>query len=85
MHKKFFGIFAIVVLLNLFCIYSLRAQKPAEQTGEVDLVQLQAKIDRLTTKMEISDRETANKLDKILKNQEVILKELQIIKVRATR
>jgi cell division protein FtsB len=85
MYKKFLGIFALAVLLSLFFVFNLRAQKPVEQTGQADIAQLQAKIDRLATKVDILDREITNKLDKILSNQDAILKELQIVKVRATR
>ena len=94
MSKKM--VFAVVLVFFCFAgIWYLRAQNVADDGSFLSVFirrfdQIEAKIDNLVSavpsaKSENKDREILSKLDQVLANQQSILKELEIVKVRATR
>lgn len=94
MSKKTAIIFFI--LASIFFSFTLlgRAQKDAEfETDVADLVnqftaevsKLEAKMDKLSVTQDNTAKEISMKLEQVLSNQENILKELAIVKVRASR
>ncbi|MFH0853350.1 MAG: hypothetical protein V1853_02995 [bacterium] len=94
MSKKTSIIFFIVA--SIFFSFTLlgRAQKDAEfETDVADLVnqftaevsKLEAKMDKLSVTQDNTAKEILMKLDQILGNQDKIFKELDVIRVRASR
>jgi outer membrane murein-binding lipoprotein Lpp len=84
------------ILASIFFSFTLlgRAQKDAEfETDVADLVnqftaevsKLEAKMDKLSVTQDNTAKEISMKLEQVLSNQENILKELAIVKVRASR
>jgi hypothetical protein len=87
----------VMVALLLFCLkLSLSAQKsPQEEIAlydySLDLERIEAKMDKLSSTLDKTNNDIKadiktifKKLDDILNNQERILKELEIVKIRAS-
>lgn len=90
MFKKFMFILAISILLCLGLGLPLRAQKhPNEEMTLFDFsekfTQLEAKVEKLSASLDKTNKEILKKLDQALSNQEKIINELEIVKVRASR
>ncbi len=73
----------IVVLACLSFAWNSHAQRQLPQQD--DASQVLAAIDKLAMKLDYGDRDISKKLDQVLSNQAAILKELDIVKIRATR
>jgi hypothetical protein len=92
--KKTAIIFSIVVIASFSFILLGRAQKDTESGTDVaDLVnqfsaevaKLEVKIDKLSAGQDNTEKVILLKLDQILSNQEAIIKELGVVKLRASR
>jgi peptidoglycan hydrolase CwlO-like protein len=86
-------IFIVTSILFTFALLG-RAQKDTESGSDVaDLVnqfsaevaKLDAKIDKVSASQDSADKEILQKLDQVLGNQEKMIKELEIVKLRASR
>lgn len=91
MSRKFFGVALITIGFCLgLCCY-LKAQRPVQDdpVDMPDLIegvnQIEVKIGGLSRDMADGNREISRKLDQVIDNQDKILKELEIVKVRASR
>lgn len=90
MFKRIIFILAITIFFCFGFGLGLRAQRyPEEETVSPDFsegfTQIEAKIDKLSLSLDKTDKEILKKLDQVLSNQEKIFKELEIIKIRASR
>lgn len=84
-----------VLVIALVCFlgvsfYCLAQNTPGEQSQEYSAVQtinqINAKIDKLALALDrANNKEILAKLDQVLSNQQKILAELDVVKVRATR
>lgn len=65
---------------------SLKAQTPAgpEQDLQLLVARLEARVNELQAQQQSSLREIDAKIERVLANQEKIIKELEIVKVRAS-
>ena len=92
MSKKISIILLMIISLTLaFQLTKIFGQRYAQEEEFVDLVVIEEKIDRVLSLLQERDqrerfeREISAKLDKVLTNQERIFRELEIVKIRATR
>jgi hypothetical protein len=91
MFKKAFYIAVITTGFCLGLCFYLKAQRPAQEepADMPDLIegvnQIESKLGAFSQDVSSSNREISRKLDQILSNQDKILKELDIVKVRASR
>ncbi len=86
MGKKIAVGIGIITLVCLGMSVSLRAQRPVEPAGAVDeFARLVDKFDQLAAHTNETDKLVLAQLAVVISNQEKILKELEIVKVRATR
>jgi len=86
MKKIFFYLICITLILCGGFIFFARAASLQAQQGSdsSETTQLEARIEKLSSRLEVTRDELSKKLDKVLSNQDTILKELAIIKVRAS-
>ncbi|MDD5079293.1 MAG: hypothetical protein PHH68_03090 [Candidatus Omnitrophica bacterium] len=86
--------FYIAVITTGFCLglcCYLKAQRPVQEepSDMPDLIegvnQIEIKLGSLSQDVANANREISNKLDQVLDNQDKIFKELEIVKVRASR
>lgn len=86
MFRKSIFILTAGIFLCLGLWFNLRAQTTIEQNINIPekLARLESKIDKLSADMDIKNREILKQLDQVLSNQQTILKELSIVKVRAS-
>lgn len=86
MGKKIIIAMAIIISLSIGWIFTSIAEN--EKTASPDalekIAQLELKLDRLSSDLDRNNKEVVKKLDIILSNQDKILKELAIVKVRAS-
>ena len=86
----------IFIVAAIFFSFTLlgRAQKDSEFEADVadlvnqftaEVLKLDAKIDKVSASEDSTDKEILKKLDQVLSNQEKIIKELEIVKLRASR
>lgn len=76
---------AVVCAAVLCCVSRLHAQRGRAEDGAGQTAAgVEAGLNDLQLRQEQSQRELGAKLDRILANQERILRELEIIKVRAS-
>jgi hypothetical protein len=90
MLKKFLLISLVVIFSSLGLRFALSAQKYSTGASSAadyteDTAALEAKIGGLNNDLKSSNREILKKLDQVLSNQEKILQELAVIKVRASK
>ncbi|MDD5731222.1 MAG: hypothetical protein PHN57_08895 [Candidatus Omnitrophica bacterium] len=86
MAKKIIVIVLAAILISVAWKLNVKAQKSQEETNPMEvLARLESSVARLQGNLDSSDKETAAKLNEILDNQEKILKQLDIIRIRATR
>lgn len=82
-------LFAAVLMLAAILLQqprTLAQRQDAQAMYASDIALLAGKIEELARAVERKDdRQLLQKLDQVLANQQVILKELEIVKVRATR
>ncbi|MFA6217420.1 MAG: hypothetical protein WDL87_07190 [Candidatus Omnitrophota bacterium] len=75
-----------IIALVCFCVHAtLRAQRPVEPAGGDELAKMEAKLDQVLANTSEADKKILVQLAVVVSNQEKILKELEIVKVRATR
>ena len=77
-----------IIVLLLFISVSLYAQKPGSEqfiTNNPEYNALSRKIDELSAATAKADAEIVLKLEQVLANQDKILKELDVVRVRASR
>lgn len=78
-------ILALVFALSLvFNFFNFRSALSAQNYSDKESA-LEAKLDALSNNLRSSDREILRKLDQVLSSQEKIFRELEIIKVRASK
>lgn len=86
-------IFIVAGILFTFALLG-RAQKDSEFEADVadlvnqftaEVLKLDAKIDKVSASQDNTDKEILKKLDQVLGNQEKMIKELEIVKLRASR
>jgi hypothetical protein len=86
MGKKIAVGIGVIMVVCLGMVAALRAQRPAEPAGAVDeFARLVDKFDQLAAHTHETDKLVLAQLAVVISNQEKILKELEIVKVRATR
>jgi len=92
MLRKIFLILAISGLVFFGLRFSLQAQRytkeepaPYPYDYTEDLGRIEAKVDKLSTSLDNTNKEILKKLDQVLSNQTKIISELEIVKVRASR
>ncbi len=84
MNKKLWLVFiALIVLAGFVKVSIVRAQKNPELVKEEALERIEQKLDGLSSPGQ-NTKEISRKLDLILSNQEKILRELEIVKVRVS-
>jgi len=74
----------VVVFLCAFCLYAQKTQQEQSISNNPEYWSLVAKIEAVSSEARRSNAEASQKLDQVLRNQEKILSELAIVKVRAT-
>lgn len=91
MSKRIALMSLMAVVLGLFFSWELKAQRSPEP-GEILIglserfKQMEDKMDRFGSSLDKSgSREVLMKLDQVLSNQQKILSELEIVKVRASQ
>jgi hypothetical protein len=87
MFKKYITIIVIGIFSCLGLWWYVRAQGGSDQEPSPleRLTKIESKLDTFAMTQENANRETAKKLDQVLRNQDAILKELEVVKIRATR
>lgn len=80
MKKKIFFVFATTAILAVTAAVSMSQQEPA-RPPDPELVGITARLDR----MEQAQKQIDRKIDTVIANQQKILAELDIVKIRATR
>lgn len=90
MLKKYPLILTLVILFSLGLRLALSAQRaPDAQTDNSDFsprfAQLDSKLDGLSRNLDKTNAELLKKLDRVLDNQEKIINELGIVKIRASK
>ena len=83
--KIFIGASIILFLAGILYLYAQRPQEEQLELANPEHLALESKFDALTLDVRRTNVEVLKKLDQILSNQENILKELAIVKVRASR
>ena len=76
--KKYFGILMVIILIMLISIAPLNAQGAAQKNNK-------EKINETLFVLETKLNDLEDKLDEIEKNQQEILKEINICSIRARR
>ena len=66
-----------------FFVQMPKAQTASFESADSEI--LAAKIDKLFADIDKTNKEISKKLDQVLSNQANIMKELEIVKIRATR
>lgn len=84
MLKKIFFIFLFLLFLAGIRAHSLRAQKEQGADPTQSLARIESRLEELTT-ISGAQKELNKKLDLVLSNQDKIIAELAIIKVRASK
>ena len=87
MSKTKILVIGSIILILAASIY-LYAQKPETEefvAGNPEYLALARKLDELSNTVLKKNAEIMSKLDQVLSNQENILKELAIVKIRASR
>jgi hypothetical protein len=81
----------VIILLAGFLSFGIKMKTAGSEEGQaedryVDLTRLEEKIDTLSRLIkEKDDAEIYRKLDQIVNNQNKIINELEVVKIRATR
>ncbi len=86
MNKRIYaGLFIVLLFVAGIQINSIRAQKETEEFyDDKTLINIEKKLDELSMASK-ENKEILRKLDQVLSNQERILAELDVVKIRATR
>lgn len=90
MVKKLILILLITILFSLGLKLALSAQGSSNKEMDYTdfserFTHIETKLDMLSKNTETANKELARKLDQVLSNQEKILKELVIVKIRASK
>ncbi|OGX31976.1 MAG: hypothetical protein A3G37_00520 [Omnitrophica WOR_2 bacterium RIFCSPLOWO2_12_FULL_46_30] len=91
MRKKIMLILGIggMVFFISFGLAQSAQKYSQEETGFPDFserfTRIETKLEALSKNIDSANKEMARKLDQVLSNQEKILKELAIVKIRASR
>ena len=92
MSKRIMFILVITIFFCFSFVLGLKAQQRYYEPEEMDLSDFSERLSKIETNMnklsvnlDNSHKEISKKLDRILSNQEKILSELEIVKVRASR
>ena len=93
MAKRIMFILVITIFFCFSFVLGLKAQQrytdPDEQTALSDfsetLTKIETAMNKLSTSLDNTNKEILKKLDQVLSNQEKIINELEIVKVRASR
>lgn len=83
--KMLIGVGIILFFAGVVYLYAQKANEPPPEFNNPEFVALADKFDALAASIQKANAETLKKLDQVLSNQENILKELAIVKVRASR
>jgi len=83
--KIFIGAGIILFLVGILYLYAQRPQEEQLELVNPEHLALERKFDALALDVRRTNAEVLKKLDQILSNQDNILKELAIVKVRASR
>jgi len=86
MAKKIIVIVAIIISVSVGVIFTTIAQNESQIPTDASekISQLELKINKMYSDLENNDRDILKKLDTVLSNQDKILKEVEIVKVRAS-
>ncbi len=91
MFRRIIFISIVAAIIGLFFCWELRAQRTPD-TNEVltslmeRLQQVEDKMDKFSVSLDkVSNRDVLIKLDQVLANQQKILSELEIVKIRASQ
>ena len=93
MRKKTFVVIAGSIVFIFGVTLHLAAQKIPQQGGQVpqnfdiiaNLQSVQSQLTALASSVGTGNQQVFNKLDQVLSNQDKILKELDVIRVRVSR
>ena len=75
----------IFVFAGSLCIFAQRQNMSPVEFNNLEFGALAQKVDALAASIQKSNAEISGKLDQILGNQDKILKELDVVRVRASR
>lgn len=86
-------ILLISIITGFFCfsfVLGLKAQKNPDEDSGISgvlekLSQIEINVGQLSTSLDKTNKGILKKLDQVLSNQEKIINELEIVKVRASR
>jgi predicted PurR-regulated permease PerM len=83
------GIFFLLLVITTHLVAQKIPQQGAGIPQNFDIIanlqSIQTQLTALSSRVETPNKQILNKLDRILSNQENIIKELAIIKIRASR
>ncbi|MBU0503675.1 MAG: hypothetical protein ABH882_01015 [Candidatus Omnitrophota bacterium] len=91
MIKRVFFISMLIIFIGLFFCWEIRAQRSADPNEIMASLserfnQMEAKMDKFSASLDkAGNRDVLIKLDQVLANQQKILGELEIVKVRASQ
>lgn len=90
MTKKIIFILTLAVFCSLGLKSTFSAQKYSGEDGDFSglserFSRLETKLEALSKNIDSANKEIAQKLGQVLSNQEKILKELAIVKIRASK
>jgi hypothetical protein len=75
----------IFIFAGSLCIFAQRQNVPPADFNNPEFSALAQKVDALAASVQRSNAEISGKLDQVLNNQDRILKELDVVRIRASR
>jgi hypothetical protein len=93
MRRKFFWIASLGIFFLFGVTFHLAAQKMPQQGEQLpqnfdivaNLRNVQDQLTALGSSVTAGNQQVLNKLDRVLSNQDKILQELEVVKIRASR
>jgi hypothetical protein len=90
MFRRVLYIILVTIGFCLSMTFYLKAQRPSSEDMQIPEVivgfdQIESKLDALSKELLNSNKDVSRKLDQVLSNQDKIFKELEVVKVRASR
>jgi len=75
----------IFVFAGSLCIFAQRQNMSPVDFNNLEFSALAQKVDAVAASIQKSNAEISGKLDRVLSNQDKILKELDVVRIRASR